>query len=76
MSWQIVLDRIEGNFAIFLVDIDEKEQVVKFPLALLPSNAKEGDIMSLTIDIDHNKTFEKKQEVENILSNLLNKSDI
>lgn len=44
---KFTIDRFEGDFAV--VELEDRE-MVDLPLSLLPENAKEGDILNITID--------------------------
>jgi hypothetical protein len=67
------LDRIEGGMAVLLVRGDESLQV-NVPLALLPPDCKEGDILEITITRDVEATGEAKERVSNLLERLKSKS--
>ncbi len=44
---KFTIDRFEGDFAV--VELEDRE-MVDLPLSLVPENAKEGDILNITID--------------------------
>lgn len=44
---KFIIDRFEGDFAV--VELDNK-QIIDVPKILLPENAKEGDILNISID--------------------------
>lgn len=60
----IVLDRIEGGRAIFVVEGGQFE----LPAALLPAGAKEGDVFQLVRD--ESATIAQKNEAEARLARL------
>ena len=61
-----IIDRIEGEFAV----VEAKGDFYNIPKALLPENAKEGDV--ITTQINKEETENKKQESRNLLDNLFN----
>ena len=65
------LDRIEGDTAVVITDGDG--HVVHISAALLPENAKEGDIISFKLAVKDKKTGEKKAEVTDMIDKLRNK---
>lgn len=67
-----VVDRIEGGFAVLL--FGEQEIKVDMPLELLPHELKEGDILSVTFDVDHRSTQAQKEKISSLLQKLKNKS--
>lgn len=54
---KLIIDRFEGNFAI--VELPDG-RMIDCPKELLPDNAKEGSILSITVD--ENATKEKLQK--------------
>lgn len=54
---KIIIDRFEGDFVI--VELEDKE-LVDFPRILLPEEAKEGDVLSITIDEDETEIRRKR----------------
>ena len=55
---RIIIDRIEGDFAI--VELPSG-QMIDCPRAMLPDNAKEGSILNITVDEE--ATNDKLQKV-------------
>ena len=62
---RIIVDRFEGDFAV--VEL-ENGQMIDCPKALLPSNAKEGSIINITVD--EKATEEKLQKVTERMNKL------
>ena len=60
----MVLDRIEGNRAIFVVEGER----VELPISALPAGAREGDVFALVRDDDATKS--QKDEGEARLARL------
>jgi len=62
---QIIIDRFEGEFAV--VELKDKT-TVNMPRCLLPSDALEGDIISIEVDISETaKRVAKIKKLENSL---------
>lgn len=62
---RIIVDRFEGDFAV--VELEDGS-VIDCPKALLPTNAKEGSIINITVD--ENATNEKLQRVTERMNKL------
>jgi hypothetical protein len=54
-----VLDRVEGDWAV----IEYGKTMLQLPKALLPENAKEGDILQIHISVDTEQTKTRKESV-------------
>lgn len=73
------LDRFDGDYAIFLKRPDETEQLL-IHHAEIPSELKEGDIVSIEddgfdykINLLQEETLSQKQHINNLLQQLKNK---
>lgn len=64
---RFTIDRFEGEFAI--VEL-ENRKMVDFPRILLPVEAKEGDI--IIVSVDGFETEKRKKIIQDKFSNLLN----
>lgn len=62
---KIVIDRFEGNYAV--VELEDRT-IIDMPKELIPEGAKEGDV--LTIEIDTEETYKRKEKVKKILDDL------
>ena len=62
---RIIVDRFEGDCAV--VELEDGS-VIDCPKALLPTNAKEGSIINITVD--ENATNEKLQRVTERMNKL------
>ena len=62
----LVIDRFEGIWAV----IEYGENTFNFPRALLPENAKEGDLITLTAMIDQKRTMTRKKSVDKLAGRL------
>ena len=61
----MIIDRFEGKFAVVELDNGSFENI---PKALLPTGAKEGDCIIITID--ENTTADKKEKIKNKMNKL------
>lgn len=68
-----VLDRFEGRCAVLLVG--EREIKFDLPRELLPDGAKEGNILSITIEIDKEATEMQRSKMEALLKKLQAKQE-
>jgi hypothetical protein len=69
MKITAVVDRFEGDKAVLLL-ADETKQTV-FPRVCLPLEAKEGDHLTVTIEIDEARTQEAQAEADSLLAELM-----
>lgn len=63
-----VLDRIEGQLAVLLVGDDEYRLIL--PRRLLPKEATEGSVLSISIVVDRAATQNAKNRVRNLIDRL------
>lgn len=61
-----ILDRFEGEFAILELDVGEVVSVPK----IIVGNAKEGDIIKISIDKD--ETSKRKKKIEKLMEDVFN----
>ncbi|MDU7338624.1 MAG: DUF3006 domain-containing protein [Clostridium sp.] len=59
------IDRFEENFAV--VEL-ENRSFVNIPISALPSEAKEGDIISVLIDTE--ETTERRKKIQSMMQDL------
>lgn len=62
---KVIIDRFEGNFAV--VELENKT-FSNVPILLVPQEAKEGDVLSIHVDIA--ETNKRKKAVTNLLLDL------
>lgn len=69
---KLTIDRIEGEWAVCEY---EKGKTIDLPVALLPADAREGDVLRLTVDRE--TTEARKARAEELRSQLFrrNKGD-
>lgn len=65
----VVIDRFEGNKAVLLLG-DEEVQVI-WPRESLPDEAKEGDIVTIELQVDHEATSAAKAEADRLLKEIM-----
>lgn len=66
---KLTIDRIEGEWAVCEY---EKGKTLNLPSALLPADAREGDVLRLTVD--HEATDERKVRAEELRNRLFHRS--
>ena len=63
----LIIDRFEGDFAV----VEYKERCTfNLPRSLLPTGAKEGDVLTLTMTIDDENTASRKRRIETLMEEL------
>ncbi len=72
MLIRLTVDSLEEGQARLLIRPEEKEIVI-WPLAYLPADIQEGDILSIEIQRDEAETAEAKSRVKNLLNRLIEK---
>jgi len=60
----LIIDRFEGNFAV----IETTNGLINIPRTDIPSNAKEGDVLVLSLDM--NETDARKKRIDGMMDNL------
>ncbi len=65
---QLIIDRFEGELAVCEY---EKGKTLDLPTALLPANAKEGDVLRLTVDRE--ATEQLKNHAESLRKRLFHR---
>lgn len=73
MDLLLTVDRIEEGTAVLLVRPDE-ERVILWPIADLPPECSEGDILRVAVEVSHSETEAARERVEILLHRLLNKA--
>lgn len=62
---KVIIDRFEGDFAV--VELPDKTMVNMLKI-LLPSEAKEGDVISITVDKEETKN--RKAHIEKLMNDV------
>ena len=72
MKVQAVIDRFEDSKAVLLLGDDEVQVV--WPRNILPSEATEGDILQINLEVDHEATESAKEEAKRLLEQVIAKN--
>lgn len=67
-----VIDRIEGKFAVLLMG-DDGSIKVNMPMALLPAECREGDVLEVTFKRDQKATQDVKDQSKSLMEKLKKK---
>ena len=62
---KFIIDRFEGDFAVCET---EELEFIDIPKAALPCDAKEGDV--ITISVDKSETDKRKEKIEGLMNSL------
>lgn len=63
---QAIIDRFEGGYAV----IEHDGNTFDFPRALLPEEAKEGDVLVFSVSIDATGTEDRKDTIRKLEDDL------
>lgn len=66
---RLFLERYEGGLAVLLLG-EQGEIVMHLPRRLLPPNAPEGTVLTLTLAVDADATAAARREVEALMGEL------
>lgn len=64
---QVIIDRFEGNFAVCE---KENKTMVDIPKEILPDEAKEGDVLTISISINSKETEKRKKIIEDLTKDI------
>ncbi len=62
----LIIDRFEGDYAV----IEYNNSTFDLPRSLLPNDAKEGDVLNISMTIDQEKTKQQKDKVTKLMEDL------
>ena len=62
---KVIIDRFEGDFAV--VELPDKK-MINMLKTLLPSEAKEGDVISITVDKEETKS--RRAHIEKLMNDV------
>lgn len=62
----LIIDRFEGDFAV----IEFGDITFDLPRELLPKEAKEGDVLRMSISVDKEETARRRKRIDNIMDEL------
>ncbi len=63
---KVIIDRFEGDWAV----IEYNRKTFDFPVALLPTGLKEGDVLIFNVEKDTSETQARKERIENLAKQL------
>ena len=58
-----IIDRLEGDWAV----VEGEERTFNLPRKLLPGEVREGDVIRITVEIDHEATRARVQKVKQLM---------
>ena len=58
-----IIDRLEGDWAV----VEGEERTFNLPRKLLPTEVREGDVIRITVEIDHEATRARVQKVKQLM---------
>ncbi len=62
----LVIDRFEGEWAV----VEYNKTTFNIPKALLPAEAKEGDVLKVTIEIDKQATEKNNKKISGLIDDV------
>jgi len=62
-----IIDRFEGDWAIVE---NKKRKTFNLPLSLIPPEAKEGDVITISVNINTGSTKKLRAKVENMADSI------
>ena len=66
------IDRIEGDIAV-LISCEDESVHMTLPVALLPANSREGDIVTIAIERDDVMTEKARKRVSSLIEHMRKK---
>ena len=66
---KLSIDRIEEGIAV-LVTREDPPGRIRIPVSLLPSGCREGDVLTLTLEVDRVDTAATKERVAGLIEKL------
>ncbi|NLM18445.1 MAG: DUF3006 domain-containing protein [Clostridiaceae bacterium] len=66
MITKLIIDRFENEYAVCEIE----GEIINLKKSLLPSNAKEGDVIKVSFEIDQDETTRRKEKTKEKLKDL------
>jgi len=66
-----VIDRFEGSYAVVLIGTEETR--VDLPVKLLPTEAREGSVLDISLELDPEGEAERRKRIKTKLDRLKKK---
>jgi hypothetical protein len=63
----LIIDRFEGDFAVVEYDTGKLFNLSRF---LLPPEAEEGDVISMTLTINSDETAKRRKRIQSLMDDL------
>jgi hypothetical protein len=73
MAITATIDRFEEDIAVLLVGAEEN--VVNTPRSGLPPETKQGDVLRLSVTVDHDETERRRESVREKIERLKGRSE-
>mgnify|MGYP000845560310 CR=1 FL=1 len=58
-----IIDRLEGDWAV----VEGEERTFNLPRKLLPTEVREGDVIRITVEIDHQATRSRAGKIKQLI---------
>lgn len=62
----LIIDRFEGDWAV----IEFNQKTFNLPKSLLPKEAKEGDVIAISVSIDRKATSKRERNIKELADRL------
>jgi hypothetical protein len=62
-GYMFIIDRIEGSWAV----IECEGETFNLPRKLIPGDAREGDVIQITVGIDHQATNSRSEKMKKLI---------
>jgi hypothetical protein len=59
-----IIDRFEEDWAV--LEYESESKTYNVPRALLPDNAKEGDVLRISLEIDQQETDKRRETIRKL----------
>jgi Protein of unknown function (DUF3006) len=69
---KVSIDRIEKGVAVLVMQ-DDPSGIIRIPVLSLPSGCREGDVLTLTLEMDPAETTAAKKRVGGLVDKLTKK---
>lgn len=63
-----IVDSIEDDIAVILIGDEEKK--ISIPVKYLPSNATEGDVIDISLNINKDETIKRSQKLKSFMERI------
>ena len=63
----MIIDRFEGDWAV----IEFEETTLNLPRVVVPTEAREGDVIRISVTLDKKATDERRKRIEKLMEELI-----